>query len=98
MAQLGCVDPWRFLFQHSESFSFFSYSRIDIFSIDQNLLPLDKKIEYLTIVESDQVPVLLDLTFPLQQSEYPSWKFDRTLLADEGVCKMIYKKHLTEND
>lgn len=68
MSETGCIDPWRFLNPHSKDFSFFSevhhsYSRIDYFFIDKALLPLVKKAEFLTIVESDHAPVLLDIIF-----------------------------------
>lgn len=97
MDQIGGVDPWRSLFPQSKSFSFFSnvhhsYSRIDYFFIDQNLLPFVNKVEYSSIIESDHAPVVLDLAFPLYQSELPSWRLDRNLLADERFCEMISQK------
>jgi len=94
MNEAGCVDPWRFLFPHNKEFSFFShvhqsYSRIDYFFIDKTLLPFVKKSEYSAIVESDHAPVLLDLGFPLNQAQRPSWRLDLTLLADENFYKRI---------
>ena len=97
MDQIGGVDPWRFLFPQSKSFSFFSsvhhsYSRIDYFFIDQNLLPFVKKAEYSSITEFDHAPVLLDLAVPLYQLQPSSWKLERNLLTDGSFCEMISQK------
>lgn len=97
MDQMGSVDPWRALFPQHQCFSFFSpvhhsYSRIDNFFIDRMFLPYVTKTEYLTIVESDHAPVLLDLSFPLNILERPPWKLDKTLLADNAFCVFISKK------
>lgn len=94
MAQIGCTDPWRFCFPQSKTYSFFShvhhtYSRIDYFFLDNMLLPLVKKIEYSSIVESDHAPVLLDLSLNHKTHEYTPWRFDSYLLKDEQFCQMI---------
>uniref|UniRef100_A0A3B4VKF1 exodeoxyribonuclease III n=1 Tax=Seriola dumerili TaxID=41447 RepID=A0A3B4VKF1_SERDU len=94
MNEAGCVDPWRFLFPRNKEFSFFSHvhqscTRIDYFFIDKTLLPFIKKSECSAIVESDHAPVLLDLGFPLNQAQRPSWRLDSTLLADENFHKRI---------
>lgn len=97
MDDIGCVDPWCFLYPVGKSFSFFSpvhhsCSRIDYFFIDQNLLSSVTKVEYLSIIISDHAPVLLDLAFPLCKLERPFWKLDRNLLTDDIFCKMISQK------
>ena len=94
MHQIGCSDPWRFLFPQSRVFSFFSpvhhsYSRIDYLFIDNALLHLVKNIEYSTIVESDHAPVILDLSFPFNISDRAPWRLDSALLTDDAFCQMI---------
>ena len=97
VGQIRGVDPWRSLSPLGQSYSFFSpvhhsYSRIDYFFIDRNLLPFVTKVDYSTIVESDHAPVLLDLVFPPNDSERPPWKLDKTLLADSSFCDLINKE------
>ena len=100
MNKIGGVDPWCFLFPLGQSFSLFSpvhhsYSRIDNFFIDRNLLPFVTRADYSTIVESDHLIVLivlLDLVFPPNNSEHPPWKLDKMLLADSSFCDLINKE------
>lgn len=97
MGQIGSVDPWRSLFPQSQSFFspvHHSYSRIDYFFVDRTRLPFVTKAEYLTIVESDHAPVLLDFAFPSYNLERAPWKLDKTLLADKAFCKLIYEKNV----
>lgn len=60
-------DPWRTLFPNARQDSYFSvhhtYSRIDLFLIDEGLLPLMKNCEYKLTVISDHGPLTLQLTF-----------------------------------
>lgn len=91
------MTPGVFYFRKLSPSLFFSsvhhsYSRIDYFFIDQNLLPFVKKVEYSSITESDHAPVLQDLAFPLYQLQHSSWKLDRNLLADGSFCEMISQK------
>ncbi len=55
-------------------------------------LPYVTETEYLTIVELDHAPILLHLTFPLNNLEHPPWKLDKTLLADYAYCVFISNK------
>ncbi len=91
--QTGCVDPWRFYNPHNKVFSYFShvhhsYSRIDYFFIDKNLLPSVKGVEYSAIVESDHAPLLLDLSFPSNFTNY-IWRLNPSLLSDESFCQHV---------
>jgi len=58
-----------------------SYSRIDIFFINESLQPFVKKSEFLAIVESDHSPVPLDLNFPLNHAGLHGWRLDSALLV-----------------
>lgn len=94
MKQVGCIDPWRFLYPTSKEYSFFShvhqtYSRIDYFFIDGPLLPSVKNVEYSAIVESDHAPLILDLSFALFHNTRSPWRLNSTLLGDECFCKMV---------
>lgn len=62
----GVVDLWRFKNPTLKEFSFFStahqtYSRIDFFLVDKNMLPLVKLCRYDSIVISDHSPVIMEL-------------------------------------
>lgn len=76
MTHIGGVDPWRFLNPDKKLFSFYSqvhttFSRIDNFFIDNNLLPAVTHTEYSAKVISDHAPLLLDLSFKLLQKTHP---------------------------
>lgn len=94
MTQIGCVDPWRFLFPDKKEFSCFShvhqtYSRIDYFFTDKRLIPSIKKVEYSAIVESDHAPVILDICFSHNYSSQPVWRLNTTLISDTSFCEFI---------
>uniref|UniRef100_A0A9J8AZK4 Reverse transcriptase domain-containing protein n=1 Tax=Cyprinus carpio carpio TaxID=630221 RepID=A0A9J8AZK4_CYPCA len=94
MTQIGCVDPWRFLFPDKKEFSCFShvhhtYSRIDYFFTDKKLIPAIKNIEYSAIVESDHAPVILDICFTYNYPTRSVWRLNTTLLSDVNFCQFI---------
>lgn len=37
-------------------------------------------------------PILVDVTFPLNNLERPPWKLDKNLLADNAFCELISQK------
>lgn len=84
----GLSDPWRINNPTNKQFSFFSpvhhsYSRIDYFIVDDQLLPLISNSEYHSIVLSDHSPVQMDLIFPANVAPQRSWRLDPQLL----LCK-----------
>lgn len=90
----ACVDPWRHFNPHTKTFSFYSnvhhtYSRIDYFFVDRRLLNSVEAVEYLTIVESDHAPIIMNLIFCQNFSSRSHWRFNTTLLSDNTFCTSI---------
>lgn len=86
-SRLGLSDPWRFINPQSRAFSFFShrhhtFSRIDFFLLDNNLIHLVNLCVYHPIAISDHSPTSVDINFPLGMSPPPLWKFNSPLLSD----------------
>lgn len=72
----GISDVWRFRDPGPRSCSFFSsvhqtYSHIDYFFLDNNLLPLTSSCEYHTIVISDHATLPMTLCIPITYHRYP---------------------------
>ena len=79
-------EPWRSLNPNSKHYSFFSpvhnsYSCIDYFLIDNQLMPSVKDCRYEGIVISDHGPVVLQISFP-KKSAWRPWRFSNVLLGD----------------
>jgi len=84
----GLSDPWRTNNPTTKQFSFFSsvhhsYSRIDYFIVDNQLIPLISSSKYHSIVLSDHSPVQMDLIFPANVAPQRTWRLDSQLL----LCK-----------
>lgn len=80
-------DAWRFKNPTSNKYSFFSlahqsYSRIDYFLLDDQLIPLLKSIEYETMVISDHCPVVMSISFPDNIVPQWTWCFNPHLLSN----------------
>lgn len=89
-------DPLRFLYPDLRRYSFFSsvhrsYSRIDYFVIDSQLLTSVRDCRYEGIVISDHGPVVLQISFPKKITRRP-WRFDNASLADEAFVNCINTK------
>uniref|UniRef100_A0A8P4G9K3 Reverse transcriptase domain-containing protein n=1 Tax=Dicentrarchus labrax TaxID=13489 RepID=A0A8P4G9K3_DICLA len=85
MHSYNLADPWRKLNPDSKQFSFFSpvhksYSRIDYFLINNNLLPYVTNSQYHSIVVSDHSPVQLDIHFPENVRPRRTCRLDPSLL------------------
>lgn len=94
MEDYGSCDPWRLLHNDTRAYSFYShvhhtYSRIDYFCIDKELLPSIDSIEYSAIVISDHSPILLDFRFDSPSAGTPQWRFNTSLLSNDGFCSTI---------
>ena len=90
----GICDIWRFLNPNSRSYSFYSpvhksYSRIDYFFIDKNLISLVNHCEYNSIVISDHAPLSLMLQMPVSQALYHPWRLNSQWLADDKFVEFI---------
>lgn len=84
----GLSDPWRATNPTTKQFSFFSpvhhsYSRIDYFIVDNQLLPLISSTKYHSIVLSDHSPVQMGLVFPGNVAPQRTWRLDPLLLLCE---------------
>ncbi len=93
----GISDVWRFRNPGSKSYSFFSpvhqtYSRIDYFFLDKNLLPLISYCEYCAIVISDHAPLLMTMCIPVTYDRYCPWRLNTLLLSDETFVNSISSK------
>lgn len=93
----GVCDAWCFLNPTSRSYSFFShvhktYSRIDYFFLDKNIIPLITKCDYNAIVISDHAPLSLALQIPTSQTSYRSWRFNNQWLAEDEFVEYISRK------
>lgn len=95
--QFGLLDPWRFLFPSSRTFSFFSpvhhsYSRIDFFLVDKSIVPFVSSSMYHSIVISDHAPSSFVLSLPTQHSSFKPWRLNTLLLADEEFITFLTKE------
>lgn len=66
-----------------------SFSCIDYFVVDKNIISSLMSVQYLPITVSDHLTVTLDLQFDLKPQKYRSWRLDRLLLSKEAFCKGI---------
>ena len=87
-SQLGISDPWRFKNPQGRAFSFFShvhhtFSRIDFFLLNNNLLDCVNACEYQPITISDHAPPTVDINFPRDTIPPALWKFSSHLLSDD---------------
>lgn len=92
--QYGLSDPWRFLFPSAKAFSFFSslhhsFSRIEYFLLNNNLLSLVKNCSYESIVISDHAPVSFKLIIPHQPPSFSPWRLNPLLLADDKFSQFL---------
>lgn len=94
LSNFGVCDIWQFLHPDVKEFSFFSsvhhtYSRIDYFLVNNQLLPYVSACEYQPIVISDHSPMMLSLLLPGLTPSCKQWRFNSTLLSDEKFVKFI---------
>lgn len=105
MEKYKIIDPWRTQNPNRRQYSFYSpvhqtYTRIDFFLIDYNLLPLIKNCDYETIMLSDHSPVQLQLKLGYKYTT-KTWRFDNSLLSNEQGLEEIRNQiifYLSFND
>lgn len=88
-SEYGLADVWRLLNPQKRGYYFFSsvhhsYSRIDYFILDNALIPKVQSCTYQSIIISDHAPLILDLTVHNCPAPRRHWRFNTSLLADEG--------------
>ncbi len=99
LSNSGISDVWRFLHPSKKEYSFFShvhhtFTRIDYFLIDDQLLPCARSCTYQGIVISDHAPVVLSLALPNLPQIKKHWRFNSSLLSDDEFIKFV-KEHIT---
>ena len=88
------IDIWRYLHPDQSGFTWArhlmrSYSRLDIFLIQENLLQYIDKISIYPKFLSDHSPVVLNLAFSFSKRGPGYWKFNNALLNDKDyLCKI----------
>lgn len=93
-SQLGISDPWRFKNPCGRAFSFFShahhtFSRIDFFLLDNNLLDCVNACEYHPIAISDHAPTTVDISLPQDTIPRALWRFSSYLLSDNNFKDFV---------
>lgn len=99
------VDIWRIQHPTQKDYSFFShvhksYSRIDYFLVDTQLIPHVTNAKYHNILISDHSPLTMSINLSLPKQTY-SWRFNPSLLSDDKFIKYItsqLKDFLETND
>lgn len=87
------VDIWRVQHPTDKDYSFYShvhksYSRIDYFFVDSNLISQVTNTKYHNILISDHSPLTMSLNLSLPKQTY-SWRFNPSLLADKKFTDLI---------
>lgn len=90
----GMADVWRFRNPITQVYSFFSpvrnsYSHIDYFIIDTNLVSSVIKWDYEAIIISDHGPLTMTVCIDTKDPNYHPWRFNFTLLSDETFGSYI---------
>lgn len=94
LSSLGISDIWRCLYPKHKEYSLFShvhhtFTRIDYFLIDNQLIPSFKSCDYQSIVISDHAPVFLSMSLPNLPQIKRHWHFNSTLLSDSKFVKFM---------
>lgn len=94
MEQYAVSDVWRFFNPSDKQFSFFSpvhgtFTRIDLFLIDNKLLSSVNNCFYSPIVISDHATIIVDISFPGVSFTRSPWRFNSFLLTDPDFIKNI---------
>lgn len=90
----GATEIWRYLHPNKREYSFFShshhtFSRIDYFLVDNQLIPFARSCDYQSIVISDHAPVVLSMTLPDLPFVEKHWRFNSTLLSNNDFVKFM---------
>lgn len=94
LSTLDVSDIWRHLHPNHKEYSFFShvhhtFTRIDYFLIDNQLIPAVKSCDYQSIVILDHAPLTLSMCLPNLPPIRRRWRFNSTLLSDAKFVKFM---------
>lgn len=97
LSDYGIRNVWRTLHPSDREYSFFSpvhhtYTRIDYFFIDDQLLPLVNTCTYQSIVISDHAPLVLEISLPDLPHKNRQCRFNSTLLSDDNFVKFVERE------
>uniref|UniRef100_A0A1A8UJ98 Reverse transcriptase domain-containing protein n=1 Tax=Nothobranchius furzeri TaxID=105023 RepID=A0A1A8UJ98_NOTFU len=106
MSDYGLCDAWRSLHPNRREYTFFSHvhhshSRLDYFLVSSSLLADISDTEIHPIVVSDHAPVSLTLVNKKTIPPSKNWRFNTSLLKDEGFIDFFKKEwalYLEHND
>ncbi len=90
------VDIWRIQHPADRDYSYYShvhksYSRIDYFLVDFQLISRVTETKYHSILISDHSPLTMSIDLSLPKQSY-SWRFNPSLLADSKFVDYITTK------
>ena len=97
LSDYGVCDVWRSLHPCNREYLFFShvhhtYSRIDYFFIDNQLIPLVHSCACQSIIISDHAPIVITMSLPGWPQRDRQWRFNSTLLSDDSFVKFMEKE------
>ena len=87
MKEIGITDVWRNLYPNQRDYSFFSsmhntYSRIDMFLVSLDMIPMVAECSYLAATFSDHNPIKLSWQIDTPQPTTRRWRFKNHMLKD----------------
>lgn len=96
MSSMNLVDIWRLQYPTKREYSFFSprhksFSRIDYFLLDSNLISSVISVKYHNILISDHSPTSLVLDFNYKKQQY-NWRFNPSLFLDVSFDQFMTAK------
>lgn len=94
MEEFSLTDIWRFLNPAKREYSFFSpvhhtFTRIDLFLIDNRLLSSISACKYDAIVLSDHAPLLMDIKMSVLSTVRPTWRLNIRLISNNDFVNFI---------
>ncbi len=92
--RLSLLDPWRFKNHQDKAFSYFPYahhtfSRIDFFLLNNQLLQDVMCCTYHPLVISDHAPVSVDINISLGIYMFRTWRFPSFKLTNDSFTDFI---------
>lgn len=97
MSEFAVTDAWRFLNPAKREYSFFSsvhhsFTRIDLFLVDNRLLSSVSACRYDAIVLSDHAPISMKVFFKDFTAMRAPWRLNTHLLTNEGFVDFVSKQ------
>ena len=97
VSEFAVTDVWRFLNPTKREYSFFShvhhtFTRIDLFLVDNSLLSEVSTCKYDAIVISDHAPISMKIRFQNVSTTRAPWRLNTRLLSNEGFVEFVSKR------